>query len=94
MSAVQILTSDVSEQRHGWRNSSGRRPKNLDLFQALDTAVGRYEQVYGVRITFWRIGRVHNELADRLAGLAARGHTVEPVRFEYVHPGSFSSIKY
>jgi ribonuclease HI len=77
--------SHLSQQSNGWRNSSGRRPKNLDLFQRLDGAVDNYEREYGVRIAFWRISRVHNELADELAGFAAKGHIVEPVQFEYVH---------
>ncbi|KAG8218091.1 ribonuclease H-like domain-containing protein [Butyriboletus roseoflavus] len=64
-----------------WRNSSGKRPKNLDLFQRLDAAVERYAQTYGVQIAFWRISRTHNELADGdgLAVFAAKGHTVRPV---------------
>lgn len=44
-----------------------------------------YEREYGVRIAFWRISRVYNEIADELAGIAARGHMIEPVEFEYVH---------
>jgi ribonuclease HI len=74
--------SDLSEQKNGWRTSAGRKPKNLDLFQKLDAAVERCERENGVQIAFWHIPRVHNELADELAGLAARGQIVEPVQFE------------
>ncbi|KAH0839379.1 ribonuclease H-like domain-containing protein [Lanmaoa asiatica] len=70
---------------NGWRNSSRKRPKNLDLFQTLDATVMRYEQEYGVRIAFWRISRIYNELADELAEFAAKGHTVEPLQFESMH---------
>lgn len=77
--------SHLSEQRNGWRNSSRKRPKNLDLFQRLDAAVERYEREYGVRIAFWRISRVYNGLADELAGVAAGGQTIELVQFEYVY---------
>lgn len=63
----------------------GKRPKNLNLLQRLDAKVDNYEREYGVRIAFWRISCVHNELADELAGFAAKGHMVEPVQFEYVH---------
>ena len=79
------FTSDLSEQRNGWRNSSGRRPRNLDLFQRLDATVEHYEREYGVQIAFWRIPRIHNELADELAGCAAKGHMIEPVQFQYVY---------
>ncbi|KAG6375313.1 hypothetical protein JVT61DRAFT_3538 [Boletus reticuloceps] len=72
----------------GWRNSSGKRPKNLDLFQSLDAAVDKYEREYSVRIAFWRINRIYNELADELAGDAARGYRVEPVQFESMYPQS------
>ena len=79
-----LFPSDPSEQKNGWHNPSGRRPKNLDLFKRLDATVEHYEREYGVQIAFWRIPRAHNELADKLAGFSAKGHMIEPVQFGYV----------
>ncbi|KAG9309761.1 ribonuclease H-like domain-containing protein [Chiua virens] len=89
----EYVVSGITEwaptwKNNGWRNSSGKRPKNLDLFQSLNAAVERYEREYHVRVAFWRINRRHNELADELAGIAAKGNIVEPVEFEPMYPQS------
>ncbi|KAG8218092.1 ribonuclease H-like domain-containing protein [Butyriboletus roseoflavus] len=64
-------------KNNGWRTSSKRKPKNLDLFRILDATVEQYERVYDVQIAFWRISREYNTIADALAGIAARGQTLE-----------------
>ncbi|KAN0098082.1 Ribonuclease H-like domain containing protein [Tylopilus felleus] len=77
-------------KNNGWRNSSKKRPKNLDLFQTLHTTVEQYEREYKVQIAFWRIGREYNTIADSLAGIAARGQTLEENLQAYVDPACFS----
>lgn len=66
------------------------RPKNLDLFQTLDATVEQYEREYDVQIAFWRIGREYNAIANGLAGIAARGQTLEQNLQAYVDPACFS----
>ena len=85
-----VSSSDSSEKINGWRNSSKRKPKNLDLFQILDATVDQYEREYDVQIAFWRMGREYNTLADGLAGIAARGQTLEESLQAYVDTASFS----
>jgi ribonuclease HI len=89
-----VSPSDSSEQNNGWRNSSKRRPKNLDLFQTLDTTVDQYEREYDVQIAFWRMGREYNTIADGLAGIAARGQTLEENLQAYVVTASFSAVNH
>lgn len=83
-------SSSNSDKNNAWRNSSKRKPKNLDLFQILDATVEQYEREYDVQIAFWRIGREYNVVADKLAGIAARGQTLEENLQAYVDSARFS----
>jgi ribonuclease HI len=57
--------------RNDWRTSSGQRVKNKDLWEALLGEVERWAEV-GLKITFWRIPRDLNTVADGCAKDAAK----------------------
>ncbi|KAF8838159.1 ribonuclease H-like protein, partial [Paxillus ammoniavirescens] len=78
----EYLVSGITEcvpawRRNGWRTSCKKRPKNLDLFQKLDTTIEAHEREHRVQVAFWRIGRQYNNIAGGLAGTAARNLALE-----------------
>lgn len=61
-----------SWKRKGWKTASGGAVKNLELVQSIDRAIS--DRVGPVRFRWVRghVGNHYNEIADKLAGEAAR----------------------
>ncbi len=61
-----------SWKRKGWKTASGGAVKNLELVQSIDRAIT--DRVGPVRFRWVRghVGNHYNEMADKLAGEAAR----------------------
>lgn len=61
-----------SWKRKGWKTASGGAVKNLELVQSIDRAIS--DRVGPVRFRWVRghVGNHYNEVADKLAGEAAR----------------------
>ncbi|KAJ7064685.1 ribonuclease H-like domain-containing protein [Mycena amicta] len=55
----------------GWRTSAGRPAANRDLWEALSEVLGEYASS-GCEISFWRVPRKWNTLADALAKAATK----------------------
>ncbi|MEV0945212.1 ribonuclease H [Rhodococcus sp. NPDC049939] len=66
-------------KRKGWKTASGAPVKNLELVQSIDLAIS--ERLGPVRFRWVRghVGNHYNEMADALAGEAARTAASEPV---------------
>ncbi|KAL0063397.1 hypothetical protein AAF712_009706 [Marasmius tenuissimus] len=63
-------------KRDGFRNASGNKVSNIDLFTLLDEKINQLEATMNVRIGFWHVPREFNTIADNLAKRAARMDTV------------------
>ncbi|KAK1223197.1 hypothetical protein PQX77_013936 [Marasmius sp. AFHP31] len=63
-------------KRNGFRNASGNKVSNIDLFTLLDEKITQMEATSNVRIGFWHVPREFNTTADDLAKRAARTDTV------------------
>ncbi|MBY6368416.1 ribonuclease H family protein [Rhodococcoides corynebacterioides] len=60
-------------KRKGWRTSTGTAVRNLDLVRAIDRAITEREGPVRFRWVRGHVGNEYNEMADQLAGEAARG---------------------
>ncbi|KAK1226956.1 hypothetical protein PQX77_010024 [Marasmius sp. AFHP31] len=70
---VKGITEWLSKwKRNGFRNASGNKVSNLDLFTLLDETISQLEVTTNERIGFWRVPRELNTIADDLAKRAAR----------------------
>ena len=56
--------------RSSWRTSGGFMVTNKDLWMALSAAIGEYTRA-GCEISFWRVPRSANTVADAAAKAAA-----------------------
>ncbi|KAJ6508228.1 ribonuclease H-like domain-containing protein [Mycena sanguinolenta] len=64
---VKGITERVPEWKaNRWKNKQGKSPKNIDLFQRLDSTVAEYEE-QGFKIRFLHVRRELNYIADELA---------------------------
>lgn len=59
-------------KRKGWRTAGGTPVKNIDLVQAIDRAITEREGPVRFRWVRGHVGNEFNEMADQLAGAAAR----------------------
>ncbi|KQR99372.1 hypothetical protein ASG12_00535 [Williamsia sp. Leaf354] len=59
-------------KRKGWRTASGSPVRNLDLVQAIDAAITGRTGPVRFRWVRGHMGNEFNEMADQLAGVAAR----------------------
>ncbi|KAL0581364.1 hypothetical protein V5O48_000628 [Marasmius crinis-equi] len=59
-------------KRNGYRNASGNRVANLDLFLLLDEELEKHENERNVSIGFFHVRRELNSIADDLARRGAR----------------------
>ncbi|MGU3436169.1 ribonuclease H family protein [Actinomycetes bacterium M1A6_2h] len=59
-------------KRKGWRTAGGTPVKNIDLVQAIDRAISEREGPVRFRWVRGHVGNEYNEMADQLAGAAAR----------------------
>ncbi|NMN95389.1 ribonuclease H family protein [Antrihabitans stalactiti] len=62
----------VGWKRRGWRTAAGAEVKNLALIQDLDRAISTRQGPVRFRWVRGHVGNYFNELADALAGEAAR----------------------
>ncbi|KAK1220034.1 hypothetical protein PQX77_017241 [Marasmius sp. AFHP31] len=53
-------------KRNGFRNASGNKVSNIDLFTLLDEKITQMEATSNVRIGFWHVPREFNTIADVL----------------------------
>lgn len=59
-------------KRKGWRTSTGAAVRNLELVRAIDAAITEREGPVRFRWVRGHVGNQFNEMADELAGVAAR----------------------
>ena len=59
-------------KRKGWRTSTGGPVRNLELVRAIDRAITEREGPVRFRWVRGHVGNQFNEMADELAGIAAR----------------------
>lgn len=65
-------------KRKNWRTAAGAEVKNLELIQRLDKAISEREGPVRFRWVRGHVGNYFNEMADTLAGEAARSVGAEP----------------
>ncbi|EME67007.1 ribonuclease H [Rhodococcus ruber BKS 20-38] len=66
-------------KRKGWKTATGAPVKNLDLVQAIDRVLAERSGPVRFRWVRGHVGNHFNELADKLAGEAARAQAAAPI---------------